>query len=140
MPRDLRRDLLLVLFRGGQDEETSESLEAAREAVRENGPLCHAFLEERLSGPSGELFYAADLAGALELTVRSDPQGALRLARRLKQQIDLSLLVYDMVQDKPRLFELVTPEKAAVVTRLYRIRRAAADLIAAIEDRSPVAQ
>jgi hypothetical protein len=70
------------------------------------------------------------LADVLKLTARSDLQGALRLARAVKERIDLGLLAYTMVEDKEKFYDLLTPEQAAAVTRMFRARRAIAELIA----------
>ena len=139
-PPRLRQDLLRILREGAElSRQQPEVYEAARLHVSQSGRACHAFIaDEFLSRGLAGAMAAAPLVEVLTLTAQSDLAGARALAHRIKAQIDLGLLVYDMVDDKHKFFDLVAPEKALTVTRLFRARRAVAELISLLEG-APVA-
>jgi len=137
-PADLRRDLRLLVSRGSAwADEDPQTCEAARARVAADAGLCNGMVERWLDewGFDAVRLSAVGLVEVLNLTSRGDPHGALRAARKLKRQIDLALLVYDFVEDKQRLFELVSDDKARAMTRLFRGRRAVSELIESLTGR-----
>jgi hypothetical protein len=132
IPLRLQRDLLLLLHEcPAVSRWQLETYDAARLHVAQSGRLCHAFLDHQLLVRGlNSVLSGVRLADVLKLTARSDLQGALRLARAVKERIDLGLLAYTMVEDKEKFYDLLTPEQAAAVTRMFRARRAIAELIA----------
>jgi hypothetical protein len=132
IPPRLQRDLLLLLREcPAASHWRPETYDTARLHVTQSGRRCHEFLEQQFLGRGLAMALAGvRLVEVLKLTARSDPQGALRLARGVKEWIDLGLLAYDMVEDKQKFYDLLTPEKAAAVTQMFRARRAIAELIA----------
>ena len=134
--RRLRRDLALLLRKGAElAHEQPEDCEAARLHVAQCGQESNELLERWLlaAGIESDPHTAWRLLGVLELTARSDPDGARRVAHNLKRHLDLRLTIYDMIADKAQLFELMPQDEAHAVTQLFRTRRAALALLAALD-------
>jgi hypothetical protein len=132
----LQRDLLLLLREcPALSHWQLETYDTARLHVGQSGRLCIEFLERQFFVSSLDAALSGlRLAEVLTLTAHSDPEGSLHLARRIKKWLDRGLLTYDMVKDKQKFYELLAPEKAAAVTRMFRARRAIAEWIAAKEE------
>jgi len=104
----------------------------ARDCLSRNAAAANALLAERFLGErfDAQIVSCVHVPRALELTSQSDPAGSLDVARRLVRHLDQCLMIYDMVEDKTRLFEALPAESAATVTRLFRLRRGLAALVA----------
>jgi len=110
----------------------SQQSSEARTCLVDNAAAANALLVERFLGDrfDAQLVSCTHLPRVLELTSQGDPAGSLDAAQRLQGKLDQCLLVYDMVEDKTRLFEVLPPEQATTVTRLFRLRRGLAALAA----------
>jgi len=108
----------------------SDQGDRARAHLAGNAAAANALVAERFLGDrfDAQLVSCTHLLRALELTSQGDPAGSLDVARRLARHLDQCLMVYDMVNDKTRLFEVLPPEQATTVTRLFRLRRGLAVL------------
>lgn len=108
-----------------------DAMDRARLCVISNAEVVNTYVAERLLGDrfNPDTLSCLPVAALLELTARRDAEGALDVARRMRRQVDQCLLVYDMIGDKQQLFEGLSPERAGMVSRLWRLRRNLATLI-----------
>ena len=79
------------------------------------------------------------LAGALEFTARTDPDGSLKYARELQDIIDDQLDDYDAANEKEVFLKGLSEESRGVVVRLAEKRKLLKVLIKKLEKDRPVA-
>lgn len=116
--------------------------------VERNGKFYNQLLERQFVKARYSVPYKAHFtwSTALESTGKTDAQGSLVIATRLKNQFEMSLFVYDAVDGgtwhrpgyrKDNLSEIMTSKNGSLLFRLDAARRQLAVLIASLKKKVP---